>query len=126
MKKLTEEEIERAAIEKYGDNPNLYACQREGFREAAIWAQKQLEEKNLWIPVSERLPELEIHEDALFEDEVDFERSKYVFLKVKGYPHPFVGFYVREAGKCFFDLMYTANEHIRQSDITHWLPIEYK
>ena len=79
-----------------------------------------------WIPVSEELPEIEKHVDPLFEDEVDFERSKYVFLKVKGYPHPFVGFYVREAGKCFFDLMYTANEHIRQSDITHWRPIEFE
>lgn len=39
--KKTEEEIEQAAIAMYGNNSNLYGCQRDGFQEGAKWIQEQ-------------------------------------------------------------------------------------
>lgn len=53
--------------------------------------------------------------------------SEYLLLKVKGYEHPFIGYYVKANDDEFFDFI---QDHIQrlisQEDITHWRPIEYK
>ena len=120
--------IEEAAREYAGINKDKYANIAHTYSKLDIADafSAGLEFAQRWIPVDEELPEIEKQVEALFEGDVDFERSEYVFLKVKGYPHPFVGFYVRESGRCFFDLMYMANALISQLYITHWRPIEIK
>ena len=74
-----------------------------------------------WIPVEQELPETKI------EAERDIFFSEYVLVKVKGYDHPFVAFYVKENNNESFDFIhYSVDRDINRKDITHWRKIELK
>lgn len=113
--------IEEAAIEHANDlffesSSFQYMCKGDytiSFIEGVEFAQR-------WISVDE-LPKANIQDDAgIF-------YSEYLLLKVKGYEHPFVGYYVKANDDEFFDFIQDYIQRvISQEDITHWRPIEYK
>lgn len=89
-----------------------FAISMESFREGVEFAQR-------WIPIEDELPETNKKEEGIL-------YSEYVLVKVKGYDHPFVGYYVKACDDEFFDFISeSTSKSIKQSDITHWRPIEY-
>jgi len=75
---------------------------------------KKLKEKMRWISVDEEEP------ICVLEDE-GINYSKYLEIKVKGYEHPFIGFYVKANDDQFFDFIHkSVDEGIKQEDVTHY------
>lgn len=73
-----------------------------------------------WIPVEEELPTCNIEDEGIC-------YSEYILLKIKGYEHPYVGFYVKANDDEFFDLIHLKfDKYVKQEDITHWRQIELK
>lgn len=67
-----------------------------------------------WIPVDEKEPKCDIIEEGIH-------YSKYLEIKVKGYDHPFIGYYVLANDDQFFDFIHKSmQDEIRQTDITHY------
>jgi Protein of unknown function (DUF551). len=85
----------------------------ESFKEGAKFAQQ-------WISVEDELPEASKESLGIF-------YSEYVLIKVSGYEHPFIGYYVKACDDEFFDFISeSTSKSIKQIEITHWRPIEYK
>jgi len=86
----------------------------EEFKAGAEFMKNKYEEKLRWIPVDEKEPECELEDEGIF-------YSKYLEIKVKGYEHPFIGFYAKANGDQFFDFIHkTVDEGIKQDEITHF------
>jgi len=67
-----------------------------------------------WISVDENEPECELEDEGIF-------FSKYLEIKVKGYVHPFIGFYVKANDDQFFDFIHkSVDDEIKQADVTHY------
>ena len=67
-----------------------------------------------WISADDNEPECELEDEGIF-------YSKYLEIKVKGYEHPFIGFYVKANDDQFFDFIHkTVDEGIKQDEITHY------
>lgn len=76
--------------------------------------EKQYEDKLRWISIDEKDPECTIEEEGIY-------WSEYLEIKVKGYKHPFIGYYVKANDDQFFDFIHkTIDEGIKQADITHY------
>jgi len=74
----------------------------------------EYEEKLRWIPVDEKEPECGLEAEGI-------SYSKYLEIKVKGYQHPFIGYYVKANDDQFFDFIHkTVDEGIKQDEITHY------
>lgn len=97
--------------ERFSLNKAHESIMKAGIRVGVRLAQK-------WISVDDdEYPDIII--DNMFSD--------YIFIKVKGYEHPFVGYYVNASDDSFFDFIQPSfQDSINQSDITHWRPIELK
>ena len=116
MKTIEEAAIEHAKNLFFESSSTQYLCKGDftiSFIEGVEFAQ-------CWISVDE-LPKANIQDDeGIF-------YSEYLLLKVKGYEHPFVGYYVKANDDEFFDFIQDYIQRlIPQEDITHWRPIEYK
>lgn len=75
---------------------------------------KEYEDKLRWISIEEKDPECTIEEEGIY-------WSEYLEIKVKGYTHPFIGYYVKANDDQFFDFIHkTVDEGIKQEDITHY------
>jgi len=75
---------------------------------------KQYEEKLRWIPVDEKEPECTIEAEGIL-------YSEYLEIKVKGYEHPVIGYYINANDDQFFDFIYSKlGEKIPQEDVTHF------
>ena len=74
---------------------------------------------NTWISIEDELPE------ANKEEEIHgILYSEYISIKVRGYEHPFVGYYVKACDDEFFDFISESTSNsIKQVEITHWRPI---
>ena len=72
-----------------------------------------------WIPVEEKPETPKRDEEGIF-------YSEYLLLKVKGYEHPFVGYYVKANDDEFFDIYPEVSEIVNQENITHYRYIDLK
>lgn len=82
-----------------------------GFINGVEWAET-------WIDVEDELPEANKEEEGIF-------YSDYVLIKVKGYEHPFIGYYVKARDDEFFDFVPEILLDIKQEEITHWRSITH-
>lgn len=74
-----------------------------------------------YISVEDELPE------ALKRDDEGIFYSEYLLIKIKGYEHPFVGFYVKANDDEFFDFIQDyIQKWINQEDIIGWRLIDLK
>lgn len=82
--------------------------------EALLALQAEYQQKLNWISVDDEEPQCEIQDKGIF-------YSKYLELKVTGYEHPVIGYYVKANDDQFFDFIPTDLENeIQQSDVTHF------
>lgn len=73
-----------------------------------------------YTSVEDKLP------DANIQDDEGIFYSEYLLIKVKGYEHPFVGYYVKANDDEFFDIYPEVSEIVNQEDITHYRYIDLK
>ena len=87
---------------------------RNWFKKGYELCKKEFEDKLQWISVDEKEPECTIEDEGIY-------WSEYLEIKVKGYNHPFIGYYVKANDDQFFDFIHkTVDEGIKQEDITHY------
>ena len=104
---MTTEEIDKAA-EEYAIKLDVstfdYKAARKDFREGADFANKYWQEKTKWIPVKERLPQIQANG---FSDMV-LTRDKHGIIKIERYDQEFGNFSGLRYG----------------GEVTHWKEIE--
>lgn len=65
--------------------------------------------------------------DALNPDDLGIFYSDYLLIKVRGYEHPFIGYYVKAEDDEFFDFIHNdIDMQIKQVDIIGWRLIDLK
>lgn len=101
--------IEEASMEAISDRT---ISVEELFKAGVEFAQR-------WIDVEDELPKANKEEEGIL-------YSDYVLIKIKEYEHPFIGYYVKANDDEFFDFTPEILLDIKQDEITHWRPIEYK
>lgn len=110
--------IEEAALD-YSDE-HKHKVNGEGFILRGAF-KAGIEFAQQFISVDDKLP------DATKKDVEGVYYSENLLLKVKGYDHPFVGYYMKAEDDEFFEFIpeFITNE-IMQEAITHWRLIELK
>ena len=103
--------IEQALDEAY-KNAGSNAYFGNGFKKGVEFAQE-------WINV-------DVKPDTPKRDEYGIFYSEYLLLKVEGYEHPFVGYYVKANDDEFFDIYPEVSEIVNQENITHYRYIDLK
>lgn len=74
-----------------------------------------------WISVEDELPE------TLLTDIENVQYSEHILLKVNGYDHPFIGYYMKANDDEFFEFVpESITNEFMQELITHWRPIDIK
>ena len=107
------ETIEKAALNCNKEYSLQPAPAYLGFIQGVKFAQE-------WIPADEK-------PDTTKLDEVNIFHSEWLLLKVKGFEHPFIGYYVKANDDEYFDLIQDyINKIIYQNDITHYRYIDLK
>ena len=84
----------------------------DSFKAGARFAQE-------WISVDEK-------PDTPKRDEEGISYSDWLLIKVEGFEHPFIGYYVKANDDEFFDLYPEVSENVNQEDITHYRYIDLK
>ena len=84
----------------------------DSFKAGARFAQE-------WISVDEKPDTQKRDEEGIF-------YSEYLLIKVKGFEHPFIGYYVKANDDEFFDIYPEVSEIVNQEDITHYRYIDLK
>lgn len=73
-----------------------------------------VEELTKWYDAKDDKPTTDQETEGIF-------YSDYVLMRLKGYQHPFVGYYVKADGVEFFDFIQPSfQDGLEQSDITEW------
>ena len=111
MKTINDAEQEYA-INKYEGCAGIIEDTLVDFKAGVEFAQQ-------YTSVEDELPEANIQDDeGIF-------YSEYLLIKVKGFEHPFVGYYVKANDDEFFDFIQRdLEEWIKQEDIISWRLIE--
>jgi len=92
-------------------NSNNYTI-KDAFKAGVAFAEQ-------WIKVEDELPKAVQRAGQIL-------YSEYLLIKVKGYPHPFVGYYAKVDGSnsgLFDFILERTQQDIKQSDIIEWRPI---
>ena len=84
----------------------------DSFKAGARFAQE-------WISVDEK-------PDTTKRDEEGISYSDWLLIKVEGFEHPFIGYYVKANDDEFFDIYPEVSEIVNQEDITHYRYIDLK
>ena len=108
--------IEQASVEysktQYGYDPTMrFQCETH-FEAGIEFAQE-------WISVDEK-------PDTPKRDEEGVSYSDWLLIKVEGFEHPFIGYYVKVNDDEFFDIYPEVSGVVNQEDITHYRYIELK
>ena len=108
--------IEQASVEysktQYGYDPTMrFQCETH-FEAGIEFAQE-------WISVDEK-------PDTPKRDEEGVSYSDWLLIKVEGFEHPFIGYYVKANDDEFFDIYPEVSGVVNQEDITHYRYIELK
>ena len=72
-----------------------------------------------WISVDEK-------PDTPKRDEEGISYSDWLLIKVEGFEHPFIGYYVKANDDEFFDIYPEVSVVVNQEDITHYRYIDLK
>ena len=108
--------IEQASVEysktQYGYDPTMrFQCETH-FEAGVEFATK-------WISVDEK-------PDTPNRDEEGISYSDWLLIKVEGFEHPFIGYYVKANDDEFFDIYPEVLEIVNQEEITNYRYIDLK
>lgn len=113
MKTIEEKSIEYTESKiKYEYDPGYFEDICKSFLKGAEYAQQ-------WISVDEK-------PDTPKRDEEGVSYSDWLLIKVEGFEHPFIGYYVKANDDEFFDIYPEVSENVNQEDITHYRYIDLK
>ena len=114
MKTIEEAAINYCLVTEEEENGYKFTLKSpfDSFKAGARFAQE-------WISV-------DVKPDTPKRDEEGIFYSEYLLLKVKGYEHPFVGYYVKANDYEFFDIYPEVSEIVNQENITHYRYIDLK
>ena len=114
MKTIEEAAINYCLVTEEEENEYKFTLKSpfDSFKAGAKFAQE-------WIPADEK-------PDTPKRDEEGISYSDWLLIKVEGFEHPFIGYYVKANDDEFFDIYPEVSEVVNQEYITHYRYIDLK